>query len=429
MRICLVASGLSERNRRLQPWHYLLATARGLAERGHEVALLTDRASGLAADGALEGLPVRTCGGTRWPDRSVLELARSLRAEALLWHVGLTSFAAPAPVPRVSSGTPPIIGILTSPLYRPRELLRLGLGPLCRAPRLSGAHLLGLLVPDGAIGRALRAGRLCSLVVECESTRARLIDRGVAADRAHVIRPAIDPLWFGTRLDPDERREVRGAMGYADEDFLVGTFGPAAPLRGLPDLLSAVAAARAERPDLRLLAFCRQRAGRWQRTGEASDSRALARQVARLGAEGWAQLVGGWTAAVALARGLAACDLIALPFRLLSSDVPLSVLEAMALGRPVIVTGVGCLPELVPRGTGLVVPPAGPRALAEAILVLARGEGLRACLGTAARARAVRWQADRGDAKWDQLLDLATERALSTWQAQTGPARAPRHVC
>ena len=423
MRICLVASGLSERNRRLQPWRYLLATACGLAERGHEVALLTDRASGLMADGALEGLPVRTCGGTRWPDRGALQLARSLRAEALLWHVGLTSFTAPALVPRVASGTPPIIGILTSPLYRPRELLRLGLGPLCRAPRLSGAHLLGLLVPNGAIGRALQAGSLCSLVVECESTRARLLDRGVAADRAHVIRPAIDPLWAGTRLDPDERREVRGAMGYADEDLLIGTFGPAAPLRGLPDLLSAVAAARAERPDLRLLAFCRER------PGEAPDGRALARQVTRLGAEGWAQLVGGWMAPAALARGLAACDLIALPFRLLSSDVPLSVLEAMALGRPVIVTGVGCLPELVPRGTGLVVPPAGPRALAEAILVLARGEGLRACLGAAARARAARWQADRGEAKWDQLLDLATERALSTWQAQTGPARAPRHVC
>jgi glycosyltransferase involved in cell wall biosynthesis len=413
MRICLVASGLSERNRRLQPWRYLLATARGLAERGHRVVLLTDRASGLAADGTLEGLPLCTCGGTRWPDRDALELARSLRTEALLWHVGLSSFTAPALVPCVSGGTPPIIGILTSPLYRPRELLRLGLGPLCRAPRLSAAHLLGLLVPDGAICRALHVGWLCSLVVECESTRARLLDRGVAADRAHVIRPAIDPLWFGTRLDPDERREVRGAMGYADEDLLIGTFGPAAPLRGLPDLLSAVAEARAERPDLRLLAFCRQRAERRKWPGEALDARALARQVARLGAEEWARLVSGWTAPAVLARSLAACDLIALPFRLLSSDVPLSVLEAMALGRPVIVTGVGCLPELVPRGTGLVVPPAGHDALR---------------LGAAARARAARWQADRGGAKWDQLLESAAEHALSTWPGQTGPARAPRHV-
>jgi glycosyltransferase involved in cell wall biosynthesis len=121
--------------------------------------------------------------------------------------------------------------------------------------------------------------------------------------------------------------------------------------------------------------------------------------------------------------------MIALPFRLLSSDVPLSVLEAMALGKPLVVTDIGCLPELVPCGTGLVVPPAAPKKLAEAILLLARGEGLRAHLGAAARARAARWQAERGEAKWEHLLRQASGRAASASRAQMGPARAPRRVC
>jgi glycosyltransferase involved in cell wall biosynthesis len=240
----------------------------------------------------------------------------------------------------------------------------------------------------------------------------------------HVIRPPVDPLWLGTQLSTDECRKVRRELGYRDDQIVVGTFGPSGPLRGLPDLLTALAIARAERPQLRLLAFCRQRPGEVTRQGSA-----LARQIARLGARGWARFVEGWMSPHMLARCLAACDLIALPFRLLSSDVPLSVLEAMCLGRPVVVTDVGCLPELVPRGAGLVVPPAQSGALVGAILVLARSEGLRAWFGAAARARAARWQYDRGDAKWEQVLTAATEPASSICPARMGAAKAPRHVC
>ncbi len=422
MRVCLVSSGLSERNRCLQPWRYLVATARGLADRGHEVTLLTDRASALAAGGRLDGLRLLPCHGTRWPARETVQLAHSLNAEVLLWHVGRTTFLAPSLLPPLASEAPPIIGLWTSPIYRPRELLRLGWGALCRAPRLSGAHLLGLLAGAGGICDALQAGSLWGLVVECEHTRARLAALGVAEGRVHIVRPTIAPLWFRTRLDPDGWRAARRSMGYGDEDLVVGTFGPTEPLRGLPDLVSALAVARADRPNLQLLAFCRQR-----RSGE-TDGGPLARQAARVGGEKWVRFVGGWTEPAVLARNLAACDIIALTFRLVCSDVPLSVLEAMALGRPLIVTDVGCLPELVPCGTGLVVPPAAPGALAEAIHLLARGQGLREHLGTAARARAVSWQAERGEAKWEQLLEQVSGHASSAWQARTGRARAPRHV-
>jgi phosphatidylinositol alpha-1,6-mannosyltransferase len=425
VRICLIAAGLSEHNRHLQPWRYLLATAHALSQRGHELVLLSDRRSAEAGDGTLEGLPVHACGAVRWESGHALRMARSLRAEVVLWHLGRTSFLPPANSKRKrETGSLPAIGLLTSPLYRPDELLRCGIGALGRDLRLSGAHLLGLLVRGTAIARALGEGRLQGMVVEGEHTRARLVGWGARPDRVHVIRPAVDPLWLGTQLSADERQTVRRELGYCEDDLVVGTFGPAAPLRGLPDLLVALAMARGECPQLCLLAFCRQRAGE-----ATAASRALARQMVRLDAREWAQFVGGWTPPRVLACCLAACDLVALPFRLVPSDVPFSVLEAMALGRPMVVTDVGCLPELVPRGTGLVVPPAQAGALAEAILTLARGEGLRASLGAAARRRVMRWQRDRGDAKWESLLSTAMEHASSTLPARTGAARAPRHAC
>jgi len=66
--------------------------------------------------------------------------------------------------------------------------------------------------------------------------------------------------------------------------------------------------------------------------------------------------------------------------------MPLSVLEAMASGKPVIATAVGGVPELVENGTtGILVPPADPDALANAIVSLAKDPEKRASLGAMAQ--------------------------------------------
>ena len=98
------------------------------------------------------------------------------------------------------------------------------------------------------------------------------------------------------------------------------------------------------------------------------------------------------------------CDLVALPFEIVPSDVPLSVLEAMALALPVITTQVACLPELVPAGCGLRLPPGDDAALAAAIAALAADSQHRCSLGSAARARARTWQELHQDEKtWDHV--------------------------
>ncbi|MGW7257093.1 DUF3492 domain-containing protein [Streptomyces sp. NPDC054834] len=67
---------------------------------------------------------------------------------------------------------------------------------------------------------------------------------------------------------------------------------------------------------------------------------------------------------------------------------PISLVEAMLCGRPTVSTDVGAVVEAV-GGTGLVVPPRNPRALAEACVALLRDPERRARLGAAARARAL----------------------------------------
>lgn len=67
---------------------------------------------------------------------------------------------------------------------------------------------------------------------------------------------------------------------------------------------------------------------------------------------------------------------------------PISLVEAMFCGRATVSTDVGAVVEVI-GGTGLVVPPRNPRALAEACLALLRDPERCERLGAAARARAL----------------------------------------
>ncbi|MEU5920123.1 glycosyltransferase [Streptomyces sp. NPDC047141] len=67
---------------------------------------------------------------------------------------------------------------------------------------------------------------------------------------------------------------------------------------------------------------------------------------------------------------------------------PASLVEAMFCARATVSTDVGAVVEII-GGTGLVVPPRNPRALADACLALLRDPGRRHRLGAAARARAL----------------------------------------
>ena len=71
-----------------------------------------------------------------------------------------------------------------------------------------------------------------------------------------------------------------------------------------------------------------------------------------------------------------------------SEGMPVSVLEAMAAGLPVVASAVGGVPELVADGaTGRLVAPADPAGLAAVLAELAEGRELRARLGAAGRER------------------------------------------
>ncbi|MFN8473389.1 MAG: glycosyltransferase family 4 protein [Anaerolineae bacterium] len=118
--------------------------------------------------------------------------------------------------------------------------------------------------------------------------------------------------------------------------------------------------------------------------GDGPEREALETEVRERGLADRVVFLGHRTDVPAL---LAQSDLFVLPS--LFEGLPLSVLEAMAAGKPVIATAVGGTGEAVTDGeTGLLVPPADSAALASAIQRVLSDPALSHRLGAAGQARA-----------------------------------------
>ncbi|MEE1804410.1 DUF3492 domain-containing protein [Streptomyces sp. JV176] len=275
-------------------------------------------------------------------------------------------------------------------------------------PGVRGAGAVGADAGSGAPVRALLAAfhrRLAAEiyrqagVITPGNLHARRWQERCGADRAKLrtVYPGMDAERFTAyAADTADSADGDGAGG-ADGG---GAGGPATlvwvgriePAKDLISLLHAFAEIRRAQPDTRLrivgapvrtadgaayLTHCRGLAAQLF-PDEAADAYAVGDNPVSF------EEIGG-PEAPDLPDVYASGSLV-----LLSSVVegfPISLVEAMFCGRATVSTDVGAVVEVI-GGTGLVVPPRNPRALADACVTLLRDPERRARLGAAARARA-----------------------------------------
>ncbi len=216
------------------------------------------------------------------------------------------------------------------------------------------------------------------------NTHARRWQERCGADRAKLrtVYPGMDPAPFADAGD---------SLREADPHTLVWV-GRVEPAKDLVSLLHAFAMIRAAEPKSRLriiggpsgpegaayLGHCRTLAAQLF-PDEADGPHAVGDNPVSFEEPG---APGPATSADAHAAGAVT---------VLSSVVegfPVGLVEAMLCGRATVSTDVGAVVEAI-GGTGLVVPPRNPRALADACVCLLRDPERRTRLGAAARARAL----------------------------------------
>lgn len=193
--------------------------------------------------------------------------------------------------------------------------------------------------------------------------------------KVSVIHNGVDTREFSAAPAPS--RELMARLGIDGRRVLVASFTRVEPSKGQIHLIEACAALGRAGEDIHVVA-----AGEVTDPAYGDRCRRRARELGIADRVSFTGHVDGASRFMAEVDVVAGCSVSGEAF-------PRTTIEAMAAGRPVVVTAVGGAPEAVEEGvTGYTVPPGDAKALRDCIARLVRDAALRKRMGDAARARA-----------------------------------------
>jgi glycosyltransferase involved in cell wall biosynthesis len=188
----------------------------------------------------------------------------------------------------------------------------------------------------------------------------------IPARRIVVVENGIDLFRFADASGAG----VRAEFAIADAAPLLGLVGRLHPAKGHADLLGALAHLVAEGIEMRCLLVG---------SGELRDE--IAADVERRDLRDRVILTGQRSD---IPRILAALDVLVMPSRW--EGLPMTLLEAMAMGKPIVATAVGGIPDVIADGQeGLLVPAGDHKALTSALRRMVTDAALRVRCGARAR--------------------------------------------
>lgn len=223
------------------------------------------------------------------------------------------------------------------------------------------------------------------------------LERGIGRAGQYVTIPSGVPT-DRLRAEAPSRAEARRRLGLDDAAFVVTAVGRLVPVKGFDLLVDALPALVAAVPDAHVVLV-----------GDGPERADLERRAAAHGLAARLHLLG---ARSDIACCLRASDVLAAPSR--NEGMGRVLVEAMALGVPVVAAAVGGIPDVVVDGEcGHLVPPDDVAALAAQLAALGRDRERARALGTAAMTRAERFSIAVGETRLLELYArLEREKAL-----------------
>jgi glycosyltransferase involved in cell wall biosynthesis len=268
------------------------------------------------------------------------------------------------------------------------------LGALAGRNRLSSrvvaVHTTGLWGNRPSLGRPLRTALRCyDAVLALSPGHARYLSEreGVAGDRLRIVPNGIDL----SRFPAGDRLRARRSLEIPDDAPVVGTVAMLRPEKNHRLLLEAVSRLVSRFADLRLVLV-----------GDGPLRYELEAEARRLAIADRVRFTGRRTDVPQI---LPAFDLFALSSHPAVETQPVSVIEALAAGVPVVATAVGDLESMLDGGrSGVVVPAGDVNAFAGALADLLADPGRRASLAERGRVRVREFDLERSAAALEAVL-------------------------
>ena len=195
-------------------------------------------------------------------------------------------------------------------------------------------------------GSALR--RADAVIAVSRAVNEALVAAGVPPGEIAIVHDGIDPDEIRSAATP--ALNVRATLGLPPGTPLVANVAALEPSKDQATLIRAAHAARTSRPELH-----------WLIAGAGPERRALAAEVGRLDLVDRVHLIGHVVRADALMHE---SDVVVMSSR--AEGLGSVVLHALALGKPVVATDAGGLPEILPPDR--IVPVGDAAALAQKVI-------------------------------------------------------------
>ena len=359
----------------LQPWLTVYSLSERLAERGHDVYIVSDIQEPASVPGATS-LNVASLRGSNAEElRSLLV---DIRPDALVMLPTPLNISTSFWLDDLDCRR---IGFASYPFYNFKELL---VAARCIGLLQVIDYVKQLLVPKSIWARAVRR-HLDGLVAQSSTTSGRLLRLLDHRPICHCIPPGVElSEWpYFASNDKEETSQVK--LLY---------MGAAIPIRGFDIALQALALVPDKRIRLRILA----------RGADSVALDGLRAAVVSLGIESRVDIEGGWIDRARLIDEIHAADVVLQPFVLVPSELPVTAMEVIACGTPVIGSAIDGMPSTI-GSAGTVVAQGNPVALARAIESYANDSCVRDSwrMGCIEQRRAMLgW--DEVTSQWEALL-------------------------
>jgi glycosyltransferase involved in cell wall biosynthesis len=252
--------------------------------------------------------------------------------------------------------------------------------------------------PDGnPLTRLKYTSRIDCFIAVSRRVAEVLEASGVPRERVRTVYSGVPAR---ARPDPARRATLRKELGLPDGAPVVGSVGALAAHKDPVTLVRGAAVVLRERPAARLLLV-----------GDGPLRGEIEREARALGVADRVVLAGFRDDAIDC---LSLLDVFAVTSRL--EGLNTTVLDAMALGLPIVATRAGGIPEIVADNEcGVLVPPGDPEALARALVLLLEDRQRAERFGAAARERSRSFTEERMVSETERVYrDVLAARAAAS---------------
>jgi glycosyltransferase involved in cell wall biosynthesis len=266
-------------------------------------------------------------------------------------------------------------------------------------------HVLTAFLPRSLIKAVANSGFVNKIIVPSKPLKISLSSIGIEPNKIAVVPSTVDKDASKPATIEEESQKFTNKIIGNSDDLMVAYFGSPCTLRGVDTAILSMQRILIKRQDVKLVIFSRRNLG--YNTADdwhlKAEEEALIELVKRLGLTKNVKVVSGTLDKSTLKQYLTSSFVVVLPFKLILSEPPLTVLEAMSMGKVVITTNLGSLPEIVGEDRGILIDPGDSDALARTILFLADHQKESAQIGKNAQQYAANFPT------WEHIAQKFTE--------------------